>query len=28
MDLKKPKFWAEVKASPTDVGTFELELKN
>jgi hypothetical protein len=28
MDSNKPQFWAEVKAGPKDVGTFELELKN
>jgi hypothetical protein len=28
MDSSKPQFHAEVKAGPTDLGTFELELKN
>ncbi len=28
MDTKKPQFWAEVRGSPTDVGTFELQLEN
>jgi hypothetical protein len=28
MDSTNPKFHAEVKAGPTDLGTFELELKN
>ena len=28
MDSSKPQFHAEVKAGSTDLGTFELELKN